>query len=84
MEKLDLQTLEKKLWDCANILRGELSSAEYKDYIFGLLFLKRMNDQFDLEREKLIEKYKNKGMDDETIEALISDPSLYEIFYVPE
>lgn len=84
MGKLNLQTLEKKLWDCANVLRGELSSTEYKDYIFGLLFLKRMNDQFDLEREKLIEEYKNKGIDDETIEALISDPSLYETFYVPE
>ncbi|MTI71436.1 MAG: type I restriction-modification system subunit M [Firmicutes bacterium] len=84
MQKLDLQTLEKKLWDCANVLRGELSSAEYKDYIFGLLFLKRMNDQFNLERKKLIKEYKNEGMDSETIDALIEDPSLYDTFFVPE
>lgn len=84
MIKLDLQTLEKKLWDCANVLRGELSSAEYKDYIFGLLFLKRMNDQFDLERKRLTEEYKNEGMDNETIEALIEDASLYDTFFVPE
>ncbi len=84
MQKLDLQTLEKKLWDCANVLRGELSSSEYKDYIFGLLFLKRMNDQFQLERDRLIEEYKNEDMDDDTIELLIEDASLYETFFVPE
>lgn len=84
MKRLDLQTLEKKLWDCANVLRGELSSAEYKDYIFGLLFLKRMNDQFDLERKRLIEEYKNQNMDDETIEELLKEASLYESFFVPK
>ena len=26
MKKLDLTTLEKKLWDCADILRGTLNS----------------------------------------------------------
>lgn len=84
MKRLDLQTLEKKLWDCANVLRGELSSAEYKDYIFGLLFLKRMNDQFDLERKRLIEEYKNQNMDDETIEELLKEAILYESFFVPK
>lgn len=84
MIKLDLQTLEKKLWDCANVLRGELSSSEYKDYIFGLLFLKRMNDQFDLEKKRLIEEYRNEGMDEETIDALIEDASVYDTFFVPE
>ena len=83
MEKLDLQTLEKKLWDCANVLRGELSSSEYKDYIFGLLFLKRMNDQFNLEQESLIEEYKNDDMDLDTIDILIEDASLYDTFFVP-
>jgi len=40
MAKLTLQELESTLLQCANILRGELSAAEYKDYIFGMLFLK--------------------------------------------
>lgn len=38
MEKLTLQQLESILWKAADILRGELNAAEYKDYIFGLLF----------------------------------------------
>ena len=50
MDKLTLQKLEKTLWDAADILRGELNAAQYMDYIFGLLFLKRMNDQFEIEQ----------------------------------
>ena len=42
MQKLDLQTLESKLWSCANVLRGKLDSAVYKDYIIGLMFFKRI------------------------------------------
>ncbi|WP_027340830.1 type I restriction-modification system subunit M [Halonatronum saccharophilum] len=84
MEKLNLQTLETKLWDCANVLRGELSSAEYKDYIFGMMFLKRMNDQFDLERERLSGEYKAEGMDEGTIEELLEEASLYDTFFVPQ
>ena len=52
MEKLTLDKLESILWDAADILRGELNAAQYMDYIFGLLFLKRMNDQFDVEQEE--------------------------------
>lgn len=51
MEKLTLQKLDSTLWKVADILRGNLSAAEYKDYIFGLLFLKRMNDQFESEKQ---------------------------------
>lgn len=36
------ENLETVLWSCVDILSGELSVAEYKDYIFGLLFLKRL------------------------------------------
>ena len=46
MSKLTLEELESHLWESANILRGSIDSADYKNYIFGLLFLKRMNDVF--------------------------------------
>jgi len=51
MPKLDLSTLESWLWASANILRGSIDSSDFKNYIFGLLFLKRANDVFDEEVE---------------------------------
>ncbi len=50
---LDLQTLERWLWDSADIPRGSTDSSDFKNYIFGLLFLKRANDVFDEEVERL-------------------------------
>ncbi|MFD2937249.1 type I restriction-modification system subunit M N-terminal domain-containing protein [Spirosoma flavum] len=54
MPKLDLQTLESWLWDSANILRGSIDSSDFKNYIFGLLFLKSANDVFEEEVEALM------------------------------
>lgn len=82
MQKIDLRMLESKLWSCANVLRGELSSAEYKDYIFDMLFLKRMNDQFDLERLEKEEKFKN--LPTEALEKILEDPKAYKTFFVPK
>jgi type I restriction enzyme M protein len=53
---LDLQTLEKWLWDSADILRGSTDSSDYKNYIFGLLFLKRANDVFEEEVERVMKE----------------------------
>ena len=50
---LTLQALESHLWESANILRRSIDSADYKNYIFGLLFLNRLNDVFDEECEAL-------------------------------
>ncbi|MEW8957439.1 type I restriction-modification system subunit M [Clostridium sp.] len=84
MEKLTQQKLEKILWDAADILRGELNASQYMDYIFGLLFLKRMNDQFDIEQNKKKEEFVAMGLPEEEVNLLIEDPSIYESFYVPE
>ena len=47
MPRLSLAKLEHHLHSAADRLRQEgLDAATYKDYIFGMLFLKRSSDQF--------------------------------------
>ena len=45
--QLTLPQLEKFLWKSADILRGKIDSSDYKKYIFGLLFYKRISDIWD-------------------------------------
>jgi len=46
--------LESKLWGAADILRGQIDSADYKNYIFSMLFFKRLSDHFDEEVQKSV------------------------------
>ena len=54
MAKLTQQELERHLWGAADILRGTVDAADYKQYIFGLLFYKRLCDVWDEEFEALL------------------------------
>lgn len=58
--KLTLPQLEAFLWKSADILRGKIDSSDYKKYIFGLLFYKRMSDVWDEEYESVMKEYKDK------------------------
>ena len=60
--KLTLPQLERFLWKSADILRGKIDSSDYKKYIFGLLFYKRISDVWDEEYTKVMDEFK-----DETI-----------------
>ena len=48
---LTVDQLEGYLWSAADILRGSIDSSDYKGFIFGMLFLKRLSDRFEEECE---------------------------------
>src|SRR5829696_630900 len=54
MATLSLSTLESHLWEATNILRGPVDAADFKTYIFPLLFFKRLSDVYDEEVERLL------------------------------
>lgn len=55
--KMNLTQLKQFLWKSADILRGKIDSSDYKKYIFGLLFYKRISDVWDEEYKKVLEEY---------------------------
>lgn len=75
MSGFTLEQLESHLWGAADILRGSIDSGDYKHYIFGLLFYKRLCDVWEEEYELRMEEYQDAD--------LAADPDEHR-FHIPE
>lgn len=70
-EKIKLSGLESFLMRIADYLRKNMEESEYKEYIFGLLFLKRMSDVFEEKREVLKKDYQH--LPEDALQSILED-----------
>ncbi|RPK39866.1 class I SAM-dependent DNA methyltransferase [Streptomyces sp. ADI93-02] len=86
MAKLTLDQLERHLFAAADILRGTMDAAEYRDFLLVLLFLKRANDEFDAAHDEIIAEEMASGATREEAEEEADAPNRYtarRVIYVP-
>jgi type I restriction enzyme M protein len=60
-DRLSQKELESYLWGAATLLRGLIDASDYKQYIFPLLFFKRLSDVWDEDYHEAFEETQDEG-----------------------
>ena len=56
-KRITIEELQNYLWNAAVLLRSNIDAGAYKQYIFPLLFFKRICDVYDEECQQILEEY---------------------------
>ncbi|MCL2489390.1 MAG: type I restriction-modification system subunit M N-terminal domain-containing protein, partial [Propionibacteriaceae bacterium] len=81
------RSLEQRLWDAADALRGNQEPSEYKHVVLGLVFLKYISDRFDERRAGLAGELEADGLTGDDQARFLEDRDEYtsrNVFWVPE
>lgn len=80
------KSLEQRLWDAADALRGNQEPSEYKHVVLGLVFLKYISDRFEVRRKELETELVSDGIPADRLSDFLENRDEYasqNVFWVP-
>ncbi|WP_055725272.1 type I restriction-modification system subunit M, partial [Streptomyces niveiscabiei] len=75
------------LWSAVDRLRGAVDTAQYKELVLGLVFLRHLSDAFEARREELLQELTGDWNPDDGLDDLLETPAEYtgeRVFWLPE